>query len=243
MALSHFIYIYIYCHPRTDYFVVSLLFSVDRHVSCFKLSSKPGWLYISRISYPTPIVNLKVSKGYFYTHTHTHTHIYIYIYIYIFAYTLSATGVLNSREELYIYAYVAVNYSQLECSTHWAGEAYILTSTDYIVVSQVFSVSRHVIYFKLRSKPDWLYLSRISYTRATVILIDIVTYMNYDLEHCWNTGLRNRSKQVWSRIAQLPSVSDKYSCVLNYRLKSTATLHLQEWLWHWITPGGLKCHI
>ena len=52
------IYIYIY-NPQTGCFVVSQLFSGARHVKCFKLGSKPGLLYVSRISY-----------------------IYIYIYIY-----------------------------------------------------------------------------------------------------------------------------------------------------------------
>ena len=36
---------YIFCHPRTDYFVASYLFCVDRHSGCFKLGSKPARLY------------------------------------------------------------------------------------------------------------------------------------------------------------------------------------------------------
>ena len=40
-----YIYIYIYCHPQTDCFVVSQLFTVARHVGRLKLGSKPGQLY------------------------------------------------------------------------------------------------------------------------------------------------------------------------------------------------------
>ena len=41
-----YIYIYIYCHPKTDCFVVSQLFSAARHVGCLKLGSKPSQLYV-----------------------------------------------------------------------------------------------------------------------------------------------------------------------------------------------------
>ena len=41
-----YIYIYIYSHPQTDYFVVSQLFSVARHVGRLKLGSKPAQLYV-----------------------------------------------------------------------------------------------------------------------------------------------------------------------------------------------------
>ena len=40
------IYIYIYSHPQTDYFVVSQLFSMARHVGHLKLGSKPAQLYV-----------------------------------------------------------------------------------------------------------------------------------------------------------------------------------------------------
>ena len=41
-----YIYIYIYCHPHKDCFVVSQLFSVARHVGCWKLRSKTAKLYV-----------------------------------------------------------------------------------------------------------------------------------------------------------------------------------------------------
>ena len=50
----------IYCHPKTDCFIVSQLFSVARHVGCLKLGLKPFQLYV-RLSL-----------------THTHTHMYMH---------------------------------------------------------------------------------------------------------------------------------------------------------------------
>ena len=53
MNLSHdeitydeYIYMYIYCYPQTDCFVVSELFSVTRDVGRLKLGSKPAQLYV-----------------------------------------------------------------------------------------------------------------------------------------------------------------------------------------------------
>ncbi len=40
------LYIYMYCHPQTDCFVVSQLFSVARHVGHLKLGSKPAQLFV-----------------------------------------------------------------------------------------------------------------------------------------------------------------------------------------------------
>ena len=60
-----------------------------RHARCFKVGSKTGWLYVSRISYPQIIIPLCASEG--------------ILRIYLFTYTLF---VLSSWEELCIYAYV-----------------------------------------------------------------------------------------------------------------------------------------
>ena len=91
ISLCSYICMYISCQPQTDCFVEIQSFSVARHAKCFKLGSKPTWLYVSRIFYPRHIVILNLSLGFF-------THIFLH--------TISATGVLNLREELRIYAYV-----------------------------------------------------------------------------------------------------------------------------------------
>ena len=46
MDVLRYIYIYIYCYPQTDCFVLSELFSVARHVGRLKPGSKPIQLYI-----------------------------------------------------------------------------------------------------------------------------------------------------------------------------------------------------
>ena len=61
---QHDLLIYI----ERDWFVMSQLFSVARPARCFKLGSKPGWLYVSRISYSRLIVILYVTKGFFFTY-------------------------------------------------------------------------------------------------------------------------------------------------------------------------------
>ena len=76
-----YIYIYIYCHPQTDCFVLSELFSVARHAGRSKPGSKPVQLY----------VRLSLSR------------------LFTFFNTLSATRVLNSFEELCITLAVADN--------------------------------------------------------------------------------------------------------------------------------------
>ena len=103
------------CHPQTDYFVKSQLFSRARYARYFKVRSKRDWIYISWISYHNAIVILCVSKGKFYLYF---IYIYIYIYIYIhIRYLLQR--VLNPNEELLPFN-SCVN---LECSTHVVSRA------------------------------------------------------------------------------------------------------------------------
>ena len=45
-----YIYIYIYCHPKTDCFVLSELFSVARHVGRRKPGSKPSNFTVDLVS-------------------------------------------------------------------------------------------------------------------------------------------------------------------------------------------------
>ena len=90
------IYIYIYCHPQTDCFIVSQLFSVARHVGCLKPGSKPVQLYVRLSIRPLSQQVYHVGEGiisyyvataaaaFICLHFYTLLAIYIYIYIYIF---------------------------------------------------------------------------------------------------------------------------------------------------------------
>ena len=61
-------YIYIYCNPQTDCFVVSQLISVVRHAGCFKLGLKPAQLDIRLstipLSHQLPYVSLGIIRHY-----------------------------------------------------------------------------------------------------------------------------------------------------------------------------------
>ena len=58
-----YIYIYIYCHPQTDCFVVSQHKSVARHARCVKLGLKSDQLYIKLSIIPLSQQSTYVSLG------------------------------------------------------------------------------------------------------------------------------------------------------------------------------------
>ena len=91
---------YIHCHPQTDCFVVSQLFSVDRHAGRFKQGSKPSQLNV-RLS----ILPLSQQMTYISLGVLTH---YVLAFA-CFHFALPDTRVLNSLEELCIMWMAAVN--------------------------------------------------------------------------------------------------------------------------------------
>ena len=94
----NYIYIYIYCHPQTDCFVLSELFSVARHAGRSKPGSKPVQLYIRLVSDLSVTKRTTLAKRIFKVFIlATAAAAFVYIF-----YTLSATRVLNSCEELCI---------------------------------------------------------------------------------------------------------------------------------------------
>ena len=96
-------------------------------------------------------------------------------YVYIYLHTrLSATGVVNSREMLCIYIYVAATNSILECSTLGRSiwiviyrqtvslyHNFSVWCDTYIFIRIYIVIHRYVRCFKLGSKPGWHYFSRI----------------------------------------------------------------------------------
>ena len=92
------IYIYIYCHPQIDCFILSELFSGTRHVGCSKPGSKPVQLYVRLSLRPLGQQVYHVGKGSFLRYYVAAAAASVCLHFY----ALSATRVLNSFEELYI---------------------------------------------------------------------------------------------------------------------------------------------
>ena len=93
-------YIYIYCHPQIDCFVVSQLFNVARHVGCFKLGLKPAQLYVRLSIIPLSQQSTYVSIGIISHNVVDFAGLH---------FPLSVTRVLNSFKELCITRVAAVN--------------------------------------------------------------------------------------------------------------------------------------
>ena len=120
---THDIYIYIYCHPQTDCFVLSELFSVARHVGRSKPRSKPIQLE-SQTARAT-----SVPPGNFqgiYVETAAAASVSLHFY------TLSATRVLNSFEEVCIMRATAENSFARVLNPHERAYIYIYI---YIIIS------------------------------------------------------------------------------------------------------------
>ena len=138
-----------------------------RHARCSRLGSKSSWLDVSRISYSKAIVLLSISEG-------------IYIHIH-----LSGSGEFNTWKELFIYSYVVAGNSSLESSTNIYIYIYIYIychpRNDCFIVSQLFIVARHIRCFKVRLKPGWLCINRISYRKEIMEAIWIWEATNYKI--------------------------------------------------------------
>ena len=92
-----YIYIYIYCHPQTDCFVLSELFSVARHIGRSKPGLKPIQLYV-RLR-----LRLLGQQAYnVWLRKFLRYYVVTAAAVCLHFYTLSATRVLNSFEELCI---------------------------------------------------------------------------------------------------------------------------------------------
>ena len=114
-----------YCHPQTDCFVVSQLFSMARHGERLKLGSKPAQLYVwLRIR---PLDQQAYQLGnYKVLCSNSCSSVRLFTF-----YTLPDTRVLNSFEELCIMRAAAENSFAGVLNTHEGG--YILSFTDNTV--------------------------------------------------------------------------------------------------------------
>ena len=99
-----YIYIYIYCHRQTDCFVLSELFSVARLVGRSKLGSKPIQLYVRLSLRP-----LGQQAYHVWLREFLRYYVVTAAAVCLHFYTLSATRVLSSFEELCIMRAAAEN--------------------------------------------------------------------------------------------------------------------------------------
>ena len=104
-----YLYIYIYCHPQTDCFVLSELFSVARHVGRSKPGSKPIQLYVRLSLRP-------LGQQAYHVWLRELLRYLTVAAVCLHFYTLSATRELNSFEELCIMR-AAADIPSPECST------------------------------------------------------------------------------------------------------------------------------
>ena len=111
---------YVYCHPQTDCFVVSQLFSVARHVRRLKLGSKPAQLYVSLSIRPLGQQAYHHQRGNFKVLSSG-------VSLFTF-YTLPDTRVLNSFEELCIMQAAAVNSFDRVLNPHGGANIYLCVS-------------------------------------------------------------------------------------------------------------------
>ena len=109
------IYLYIYCHPQTDCFIVSQLFDVARHVGHLKLGSKPGQLYVTLSIRPLSQQVYHVWLGnYKVLCSNNSSSIRLFTF-----FTLPDIKVLNSFKELCIMRVAAKNSFARVLNSHW----------------------------------------------------------------------------------------------------------------------------
>ena len=110
-------------------------------------------------------------------HTHTHTHILVYIYVY---YTHTHT---HTHTHSYTCIYICVLHTHTHTHTHT--HIYCLPQTDCFVVSQLFSVGRHIGRLKLGLNPVqlclWLSIIPLSqqanHVRLVIIRHEVVAFV------------------------------------------------------------------
>ena len=127
-----YIYIYIYCHPWMNCFVVSKIFKVAKHTRCFKLGLKPRWFYVTWISYPRAIIILSVMESF--------TNIFLQT-------RYQQSGWSIHEKHLAFMWQLAISHSSAQPAAE----------SIYIIIHRQ-TVARHTEYFKLGSKPGWLYV-------------------------------------------------------------------------------------
>ena len=126
---------HIYCHPQTDCFVLSELCNVARHVGCSKPGSKPIQLFVRLSLRPLGQQAYQVWPREFLRY-----YVVTAAAVCLYFYTLSATRLLNSFEELCIMPAAAENSFTRVLNHH--GGAYIYIYVYIYIYNQTLRTSR-----------------------------------------------------------------------------------------------------
>ena len=120
------------CHPQTDCFVVSQLFSVIRHVGRFKLELKPAQLYVRLSILPLNQQVTYVSSGFI-------RHYVVASFVYILPYRMPERSIHWKSFELRKWQPLI---PLAECSPHPTarGSVYIVIQRQTVAFYRNFSV-------------------------------------------------------------------------------------------------------
>ena len=173
ISIHYGIYIYIYCHPQTDCFVASQHFSVARHVGRLKLGSKPAQIYV-RLSIK-PLGQQAYHVGYGIIRYYVATAAAAFVYLHFIPYGIPECSI---RSKSFALCERREKIPSPECSTPMGECIYCHPRTDCFVVSQLFSVAKHVGRLKLGSKPAQLYCICFYFWFICMILEEHAWYTN-----------------------------------------------------------------
>ena len=185
ILLTGKVYIYIYSHPQTDCFVLSELFSVARQVTRSKTVSKPIQLYVRLSLRPLGQQAYHVWLREFLRH-----YVVTAAAVCLHLYTLSASRVLSSFEELCILRAAAENSFTRVLNPHGGAYIYILFLL-YLLILYFFlrfqpflSSALHFISLELMISAWWLALSLLSF--LFLIIFAFFFYLTCSL-FCFHT--------------------------------------------------------
>ena len=140
---------YIYCHPQTDCFIVSQLFSVARHVGCLKLESKPTQLYVRLSIRPLGQRAYHIGKIIIRYYVATAAAA-AFVCLHFIPYRIPECSI---RSKSFALCERQPKIPLPECSTPMEECIYCHPQIDCFIVSQLFSVARNIGHLKLGLKP------------------------------------------------------------------------------------------
>ena len=135
------IYIYIYIYKLS--FIDTLFYCITTLQCCLATWDDSSW--DENLANPKTIIPPSISEG-------------ISLCIYLLIYTLGSQSAQFMRRALHLCVFGSQQFPTWVLNSQVGEHIYCHPQTDCFIVSQLFSVARHVRYLTLRSKPGWLYI-------------------------------------------------------------------------------------